>query len=87
MVIQRAFRRSSGLTHKRIGRSGCSGVQARKYEVAIKKIGGKNGCHPQILSGATAGAKKYSWCRPPSTALAYTATSSRKRCRDLELKL
>jgi hypothetical protein len=43
MVIQRALRRSSGLTHKRIGRSGCSGVHARKYEVANKKIGGKNG--------------------------------------------
>jgi hypothetical protein len=44
-------------------------------------------CHPQILSGATAGAKKYSWCRPPSTAFARTATSSRKRCRNRELKL
>ena len=44
-------------------------------------------CHPQILSGATAGAKEYSWCRPPSTAFARTAISSRRRCRDLELKL
>jgi len=43
MVIQRAFRRSSGLTHKRIGRSGFSGVQARKSDVTNRKIGGKNG--------------------------------------------
>jgi hypothetical protein len=49
-------------------------------------FGGK-GCHPQILSGATVGAKKYSWWRPPSTAFARTATSSRRRCRDPELKL
>ncbi len=34
----------------------------------------------------TVGAKKYSWWRPPSTAFARTATSSRRRCRDLELK-
>src|SRR5450755_285332 len=46
----------------------------------VEAKGAHDVCHPQILSGATAGAKKYSWCRPPSTALAYAATSSRKRC-------
>src|SRR6202158_67199 len=29
------------------------------------------------------GAIKYSWCSPPDTALARTATPSRNRCRDL----
>jgi Cupin-like domain len=41
-------------------------------------------CHPQILSDAALGAKKYSWCNPPSTELARTATSWHKRCRELD---
>jgi len=45
MVIQRVLPRSSGLTYKRIGRAGCSGVHARKSDVTNKKIGGKNGAH------------------------------------------
>ena len=61
-----------------------AGARVGPYEL-IRPLGA--GCHPQILSGATIGDKKYSWWRPPSTALARTATSSRRRCRDPELNL
>src|ERR1035438_2660203 len=47
----------------------------------------QTGCHPQILSEVVGGAQKYSWCSPPSTELAHTATSSHKRWRVLEPEL
>ncbi len=40
--------------------------------------------HLQILSEVVGGAQKYSWCSPPGTELARTATGSHKQWRDLE---
>jgi hypothetical protein len=56
---------------------------AKEQQVGAVQLG----CHPQILSDAALGAKKYSWCSPPSTELARTATSAHKRWRDLERSL
>ena len=60
---------------------------ARSRLMGRRKVAGFRalaGCHPQIPSEVGGGAQKYSWCKPPSTELARTATSSHKRWRDVE---
>src|SRR5450631_4086785 len=73
----------SGAAGRFRGRNQCPGVVGE----CATGLSRQYRCHPQILSGAAVGAKKYSWCSAPNTALACTATSSPKRCRDLEQRL